>query len=66
MGTLSYTKVDHHGRIWIGWDDPEDAIEVSYVIQNAGMKDGKITDRGFYDDGVSLFEIACKEQENRA
>jgi hypothetical protein len=30
------------------------------------MKDGKITDRGFYDDGVSLFEIACKEQENRA
>ena len=68
MSHGSHIKIDSNGCIWIGWDNLDDAIEVAYVIQNAGIDSitYKITDRGFYDDGVTLFEIACKEQKKRA
>jgi hypothetical protein len=67
-GSHNLTKIDSNGRIWIGWDNLDDAIEVAYVIQNAGIDSitYKITDRGFYEDGVALFETARKEQEKRA
>lgn len=38
---------------------PEDAREVGYVLKSAGLgANGKVWDRGFYEDGVALIEAA--------
>jgi len=60
-------KRDYMGRpcsIAIEWDI-QDAIEIAYVLQSAGLdhKTWKVRDHGFYDDGTALFEAACKAED---
>ena len=52
-------KVDKNGTVWMGWD-AADAIEIGYVLQDAGTRSGSIVDRGFWDDGAALIEAADK------
>ena len=57
---IANVKVDINGTVWMGWD-PEDAIEVGYVLQRrATDHTGRIVDRGFWEDGVALIEAGCK------
>jgi hypothetical protein len=51
-------KVDSYGRVTVTWA-ARDAIEVAYVLMAAGTgADGAVTDRGFYDDGSAIFDVA--------
>ena len=50
--------IEKNGWISMSWA-PEDAREVGHVLKSAGLDaNGKVQDRGFYEDGVALIEAA--------
>ncbi len=57
---------DHkNGDITVQWRlDYKSMEEIGYVLQSAGIGyNGKIRDRGFYDDGTAILEAVWAAQE---